>query len=396
MLTPYLPYPPASGGQIRTLNLLKYLSKTNDIVLLSLYKSEKEKQYASHLEEYCKKIYLCKRAEKPWQAKNILKSLFSFSPFLMVRNYSSEAKKVLEDLLEKENFDVIHAETFYITAHLPKTSIPVLLVEQTIEHQVYQHHINSLPWIIRPILSLEILRLKYWEKYYWKKAKMVSVVNRLDRDVIRQIDPKINPVIIPNGAGDEMMSIKLKKKNLKEASLLYVGNFLWLQTVEAAIVLIRDVFPRLLKTNPHLRFIIAGQSVQEKIDSTQIPNLEIIDIPPKDIDMVKNLYEKATIFVAPLFGPGGTSLKILAAMAAGLPIVSTRITAEKLDLKDGYDILVADTPDEYIQKISLLLSDKKLYERIQKNSYRIVRSKYDWRAIAYKLERVYRKLIKYI
>src|SRR3972149_8524319 len=108
MLTPYLPYPPASGGQIRSLNLLKYLSKNNEITLIALYKNEKEKSFAKYLESYCKKIYLCKRAEKPWQIKNILKSVLSVLPFLIVRNYSTEAKQTVEQLLKKEYYDVIH------------------------------------------------------------------------------------------------------------------------------------------------------------------------------------------------------------------------------------------------------------------------------------------------
>src|SRR3989344_7675979 len=94
MLTPYLPYPPASGGQIRTLYLLKYLGKNNDITLVSLYKDEVEKKYESELHTYCKKIYLCKRPQKPWQIRNILKAIFSAQPFLVIRNYSSEAKQV--------------------------------------------------------------------------------------------------------------------------------------------------------------------------------------------------------------------------------------------------------------------------------------------------------------
>src|SRR3990167_6975787 len=98
MLTPYLPYPPASGGQIRTLNLLKYLSQNNEITLVCLYKNDEEKKYLSHLKPYCESIYLCKRAEKPWQLKNIFKAIFGPYPFLIVRNFSPEAAKVLKKL----------------------------------------------------------------------------------------------------------------------------------------------------------------------------------------------------------------------------------------------------------------------------------------------------------
>ena len=167
MLTPYLPYPPASGGQIRTLYLLKYLRENHDVTLVSLYKNENEKKYAEHLRTYCKEIYLCKRAEKPWQFKNIMKAVLTDLPFLIVRNFSHEARFIVNDLLEKNKYDVIHAETFYIMPHIPPTDTPVLLVEQTIEYKVYQHFISRLPFFIRIPLWLDIFKLKYWEKFYW-------------------------------------------------------------------------------------------------------------------------------------------------------------------------------------------------------------------------------------
>src|SRR3989338_6323062 len=126
MLTPYLPYPPASGGQIRTLYLLKYLGKNHDITLVALYKTDSEKKYAEYLRSYCKDIYLCKRAEKPWQPSIILKAIFSGLPFLIVRNFSQEATTTIKKLLETNTYDVIHAETFYIMPHIPQTHTPIL------------------------------------------------------------------------------------------------------------------------------------------------------------------------------------------------------------------------------------------------------------------------------
>src|SRR3989344_6374716 len=81
MLTPYLPYPPSSGGQIRSFNLIRELSKKHEITLCSLIKYEEEKKYVKKLQQYCDKVYIFKRAEKPWTLKNILKTGFSKYPF---------------------------------------------------------------------------------------------------------------------------------------------------------------------------------------------------------------------------------------------------------------------------------------------------------------------------
>ncbi|MCR4276964.1 MAG: hypothetical protein NUV87_02440, partial [Candidatus Roizmanbacteria bacterium] len=172
MVTPYVPYPPSSGGQIRTYNLLKYLSQNNEITLVALYKNDEEKKYESYLKKYCKNIYLCKRPSSPWQFKNIFKTIFSSSPFLVVRNYSDEAKTIINKLLRSEKFDVIHAETFYVMPHIPETKVPTVLVEQTIEYKVYKHFVNSLPFYLRMLVyfDIDIMKLKYWERFYWKKA----------------------------------------------------------------------------------------------------------------------------------------------------------------------------------------------------------------------------------
>ena len=69
MLTPYLPYPLLSGGQIRTFNLLKKLAKKHEITLFALIKNEQEKQYIPELEKYCQKVEVFKRSEKPFTFK---------------------------------------------------------------------------------------------------------------------------------------------------------------------------------------------------------------------------------------------------------------------------------------------------------------------------------------
>jgi glycosyltransferase involved in cell wall biosynthesis len=394
MLTPYLPYPPSSGGQVRTFNLIKYLSKNNEITLISLYKFSEEKKYLRPLKKFCSEIHLCKRAEKPWQLKNIFKSVFSNRPFLIVRNYSEEAYQVLKKLLSENHYDVIHAETFYIMPHLPNTKVPIILVEQTIEYKVYQHFVHSLPFFLRPFFYLDIVKLIYWERYFWRKANLVATVSESDRAEIRKLEPMISPEIVPNGAGDEMLSLKLASKDLDHPKLLFMGNFFWLQNVEAAQYLVNNIYPLVTQHLKQAKLIIAGQNATNKLGLANKRHLEIINVKTDDIKTVKKLYKDATLFVSPIYGPGGTRLKILAAMAAGLPIVSSKTGIQGLDLKPGTDVLIADTISEFIKQIERILADRVLFQRIQKNSYKLVRQEYSWEKIALNLEQVYRKLTK--
>lgn len=394
MLTPYLPYPPASGGQIRTHYLLKYLARNHSITLVSLYKDDKEKKYAKHLRSYCSEIHLCKRASKPWRPHIIAKAMLTNQPFLIVRNFSQEASDTIQKLLKEKKFDVIHAETFYIMPHIPQTSTPVLLVEQTIEYKVYQHYTSSLPTLLRLPLHLDIIKLKYWEKFYWKKADLVATVSEFDKNEIKRLEPAIEPEIIPNGAGDEMFVEKLPTKTLSKPKLLFLGNFFWLQNVEAAKYLMEEIYPLLNKKLPHIELIIAGQNAKGKILNGHTKNISIIDIDPGDGTAVKKLYQSATLFIAPIFGPGGTRLKILASMASGLPVVSTHVGVEGLGIVDNEHAIIAQSPDEFVIQIQKILAHPTLYKKIQKNAFDLVSKKFSWESIAKKLENVYQNITK--
>lgn len=388
MLTPYVPYPPSSGGQVRTYNLLKHLSKNHKIHLLCLYKKNEEKKYQKNLLPFCEKIYFCKRSEKPFTIKNILKAVFSSKPFLVIRNHSTEAETVLKKILEKESFDIIHAETFYIMPHLPETKIPVFLLEQTIEYKVYQHFINSLPFFIKWIFYFDILKLKKSEIYYWQKAKKVGTVSENDAQIIKNHISSINPIIIPNGAGEDLFEKKLKPKNIKKPIVLFVGNFSWLQNTEAAKYLIEKIYP-IAKKIKNILFIIAGQNANQKLGKIKNKKLKIIDLKSDDKKTVKKLYQKASIFIAPIFGPGGTRLKILGAMASGLPIISTKTGIRGLDIKENQEALIAEKPEDFFNQIKKIINNKNLYEKIRKNAYNMVKEKYNWTSIAKKLEKIY-------
>lgn len=393
MVTPYVPYPPSSGGQIRTYNLLKYLSQNNEITLVALYKNDEEKKYESYLKKYCKKIYLCKRPSSPWQFKNIFKTIFSSSPFLVVRNYSDEAKTIINKLLLQERFDVIHAETFYVMPHIPETNIPTVLVEQTIEYKVYKHFVNSLPFYLRLLIyfDIDIIKLKYWERFYWKKANSVVVVSSSDEKLIKNEEPKLKTSIIPNCVGDEMIINELGKKDLKSPTIFFQGNFFWLQNVEAAKFIINRIYPQLIEELPDIKVVIAGQNAK-KLGNLINKNINIVNIEPDNISKVKELFQRNTLFIAPIFGPGGTRLKILAAMGSGMPVISSVTGIEGLEVTNNKNVIIANNPGEFVAKIKQLLINQNLYEKIRKNAYYLVKEKYQWSQTAKELESVYKNL----
>src|SRR5258706_11174579 len=110
MLTPYLPYPLVSGGQIRTYNLLKNLHTKHKITLFAYIRREEERQYIAKLRPYCHSIRVFKR-RPVWSLLNIVGSQFSLNPLLVTMYRSRELEEAIKQELAKGSYDLIHAET---------------------------------------------------------------------------------------------------------------------------------------------------------------------------------------------------------------------------------------------------------------------------------------------
>ncbi|KKS65396.1 MAG: Glycosyl transferase group 1 [Candidatus Daviesbacteria bacterium GW2011_GWA1_42_6] len=388
MLTPYLPYPPSSGGQIRSYNLIKQLSKKHEITLYSLIKHNSERQYVPELEKYCRKVKVFSRPQKPWTLANIFKTGTSLQPFLVIRNFSEDEKQDVAKVLAEETFDIIHAETFYVSPHIPKTDVPIVLVDQTIEYQVYQHFVENFRLkFLKPVLGIDVLKIKFWETYYWKKAAKVVAVSDADAKKMKELVPGLDVSVVPNGVGEDLMEatpLHFSKK------VLFMGNYAWLQNIEAAKILANEVFPKILAKEPEAKLVIAGQHT-ERIGEIGSLNIELRDLAIEDVNGVKRAYQESGVLVAPLYGPGGTRLKILGAMAAKLPVVTTHIGIEGIDAKNGETVLFGKTSGELADMTVKLLRDKKLYEKIAGNARKLVEERYSYPAIACKLDAIYQE-----
>jgi glycosyltransferase involved in cell wall biosynthesis len=394
MLTPYLPYPPSSGGQVRSYNLIKNLAKEHQITLFSLIKYDEEKRYIKDLKKYCQEICVFKRPEKPWTLRNILRTVFGFYPFLVIRNLSSGEKIAVEKKLKETSYDLIHAETFYVMPHLPQTDIPIALTDQTIEYQVYQHFVNNFKFLpLKPFLYFDVLKLKFWETRFWKMADKVIAVSQSDKQKMKSLVPGLRVEVIPNGAGEDLLSIYKIRKEEKKIYILFQANFLWLQNIEAVSRLVKKVFPLIRKTFPQAICQIVGQKAKEKLKGLEREGVEIIDLANDDIEGVKRAYQRASIFLAPIEGPGGTRLKILAAMAAGVPVVTTSVGIEGIEAKKEENILVREGDKKLAEAVIKLLRDKKLYQKIAQSARKLVEKKYSYRTIARKLSFIYQETI---
>ena len=390
MLTPYLPYPLLSGGQIRTYNLLKKLSQKHQITLFALIKEESEKQYIGELEKYCHKVKVFKRSKKPFTLKNVLKTCFSSFPFLVIRNHVTETIEAVEKELAREKYDLIHAETFYMMPHIPETKIPTLLVEQTIEYLGYESWAKKrkIP-ILKQILNVDIKKIKKWEKFYWQSCDKLIVMSDDDKKFIAQeIGETEKIAVVANGVDTKWF--QEKKKNLPPApTLLSVGTFKWLPNVEAVNFLVQKVWPQVKALIPQARLWIVGNA----------PTTEVFAYQKKDssitvtggIPDIRDAFAGAHVLMAPVFSGKGTRYKILEAMASHTPVVASNIAVEGLNVSDGREVMISNHATGMAKLAVELLESKVLRDQLAKNGFNFVSKNFDWENIYQKLDSVYQE-----
>lgn len=386
LVSSYLPYPLYSGGHVRLFNIIRELSKTHEITLVCEKRDYQTEEDIQEVKKYCKEVVTIPR-KKQWSLQNILKSGYSALPFLMIGHTSGEMKKKIQHILSAEKFDLIHVETFYVYQNIPDTELPIVLVEHNVEYLVYKRYVQNAPFFLRPFLLVDVIKLKTWEEKYWKEAAKLIAVSKEEKEVM-----KSDAVVVPNGVNVDEFTVTPSKFETNEKRVLFIGDFRWIQNKDAVNFLLKSVWPRIEEKNNTLKLWIVGRHIPSEIrNSTNSKNVLFDENAPKK---TSEIYAQSFILLAPIRVGGGTSFKILEAMASGVPVVTTRLGIEGIKAKTGEEVLIGETAEELVKNTLLLCKDEKIYEGIRKNARKLIEHTYNWEKIVGELEKTYMSVIK--
>jgi glycosyltransferase involved in cell wall biosynthesis len=202
--------------------------------------------------------------------------------------------------------------------------------------------------------------------------------------------PGVQIHVIPNGVDTSTIAGRSPAGTAASTrqTLLFVGSMDYHANSDAVIWFCREIWPRLAAEFPHLDFKIVGRNPPAAVRALASPRILITGT----VEDVRPFYHHAFAVLVPLRVGGGTRLKILEAMAAGVPVISTRLGAEGLAVAHGRELLLADTADEMAASIRMLLSDEVLRAALCKAARALVETQYDWSVLGARLAAVYRSL----
>lgn len=394
LISSYLPFPLFSGGQVRLYNLIKELSTKHEITLICEKRPNQTENDIREVEEICSKVITVDR-RKQWSFRNILKSGNSKHSFLVTGHTHPVMKQKIIEELENNSFDLIHVETFYVMQNLPETKIPVVLVEHNIEYKVYERFLERAPKVLRPLLAVDVAKIKEEEEAFWRQADALVAVSKDDIHVMQESGLK--PYIVSNGVNTDQFTLKERLDVAdQEKRILFIGDFKWIQNRDAIQYIIKEIWPEIKSKLSNglagkLKLWIVSRNIPNNIQSMSLDS-DILYDEASSSRSTPELFQEADILLAPIRVGGGTSYKIIESMSCGTPVVTMKLSADALEAKDGEELMVGKSADDLADKTIQLLQDKKLYERISKNGRNFVEQHYTWEEIAKKLDEVYEKV----
>jgi glycosyltransferase involved in cell wall biosynthesis len=182
--------------------------------------------------------------------------------------------------------------------------------------------------------------------------------------------------VIPNGFNDELLALPLPEIDVPR--VIFVGTLKYWPNAEAVIMFVRSILPRLLARHPALEFWIVGRSpVDEVLALDNGSSVRVFADVPDVIDYVR----QAAVSVVPLRVGGGTRLKILESIGAGVPVVSTPVGIEGIDLQPETHFLQAVTPADFADQVSRLIDDPQLRKQQVIAARGEIARRYGWGAI---------------
>lgn len=388
MITPYLPYPLFSGGQVRLFNLIKNLAPKHEITLFSFIRKEQEQEYVPQLLRYWRRVEVFKK-RKPWDLLTLSQTAFSFYPLLMVMYDLPEVKKKIAKEIAGGDYDLIHVECFYIMQNLPRQAagtLPVVLAEQNIEYLVYQRFVQNFRWAIaRPFMYLDTLKIKFWEKRFWQKADKLIAMSEEEKRLMgaRGVE------VVTNGVDTEYFRKRLFKKDA-EPTVVFVGDFRWIKNRDALRFLYEGIWPKIKKEMPEVKLLVVGRNIPQGLKDS----LSMDAVFEEGIEDIRQAYQRAHLLLAPVRVGGGTSYKILEAMASGLPVVTTSLGIEGIEARNGVEVMVRDDAEGLAQATVGLLKDEEKRRKMGEGAQKLIEEKYDWGKISEKLGRIWEEVGK--
>jgi len=392
------PQPSVDGGCIAINNITKGFIENGVNVKVLTISTQKHPFDKKHYDEN----YLAKTniesvfVDTKINLVDAFSSLVTSDSYNISRFFSTDFDILLRKTLEKEDYDIIHLESLFMTPYTHTirrfSKAKIILRSHNLEYMIWQR-LAIAPANPAKKVYLKILakQLKKYETNILSSIDGIASISSQDLEKYVQLGCKKPMITIPFGISLKTYKsdYQLRMNLINQFKLFHIGAMDWKPNMEGISWFIEEVWPTVLKSNQDLELHIAGRSMPGWLIEKEVPNM----VNHTEVESAQEFMLSHDIMIVPLLSAGGMRVKIIEGMALGRVIISTAIGAEGIDYKDGENILIANNAEEFNDKLTWLKANpEKLYE-IGQNGKKLVETYYNNQRITEKLLSFYDKVL---
>jgi glycosyltransferase involved in cell wall biosynthesis len=378
-ITPELPYPPQSGGKVKSLKLIQSLSERYKVTLACPLKLDDADHLAAFANASPCVQHLHAPIDIPRNARNLVLSYIERRPINVRRSFDSNLAQRIAGIAG--DHDIVVLDHYEVYPYVPGDYAGLVVYHAHNAYFKMWERYASLPG--NPALRLaaynEARRVRRCEASVASRANLVFAA---PNDAKELIDAGVDRAKISDTfhlGDDAQLELPELSFDSTRKKLMYVGFLGWEPNVQGLLWFIEEVWPRLVQRHPDLEFDIVGKNPDQRLQGAAAAwaGIRLTGF----VADLQTVYRDSRVSVAPLLFGSGMKVKVLDAMARGIPTVTTPVGAEGIEAEDGRHLLIADEPGLMADRISALLEDAEQWQRLQHYSRKLISERYTWREL---------------
>jgi polysaccharide biosynthesis protein PslH len=393
-LTSRFPYPLEKGDKLRAFHQLKELSSVYEIILVSLSDVEVTESDLAALRPYCKAIEVLEINK--WKVYLRLVQYFVSGklPLQVAYFVDSKLKKQVAQIISTYNPDHIYCQLIRTAEYVKNASQPKTMDLMDAFSEGANRRLRDTRGIMHCFWKREAQLLKKYEQSIAPYFDHLTIISEQDKTSLSLNHPSFE--VVPNGVDtaffiSDLLTCSLKtvgftdkSEPTKQYDIVFVGNMGYYPNIQAATYLVEQLLPQLNLIFPSLKVLIAGARPSAKIQSFANQQITVSGWIPD----IRLAYGSAKILVAPLFQGSGQQNKILEAMSMSVPCITTTMVNNAIGAAHKENILIADTPDEFVKYIRDMLQHPEKRNKIGNLGQVFVENNFSWKTACRKLAKI--------
>jgi glycosyltransferase involved in cell wall biosynthesis len=380
-ITPTPPVPLVSGERIRYFHLMRELAERGwSVSLFSLVQPEAAPALDDRalLGDICDEVMLAPFSPSPVGRRlRLARDIVARRAFHRDFFVTDEALEAGSRWIAESDCDVLVVGQLFMFPYAPQSLMDRAVLDT---HNVEARRIATIARALRRTpkglaASLQVGPVERLEQEAASRVARLTAVSDLEYEYFDHLAAgRVD--LVPNGVDCRRLAVRDEVP--RGPNVLFLGSLDYSANIDAVVYLAREILPEVIRRDAAVTIVGSHpkRAVYDAAAQSSVP-MEIAGF----VEDTNPYWGKARVFAVPLRIGGGTRLKILEALARGVPVLTTSLGCEGLAVRHEEEVIMADTPEEFAGWLDRLLEDDELCQRLVRRGRRTVEERYDWSRI---------------